>query len=107
MDYWTKQKQRTEVHTTVKEADIKPIICYNCQEAGHKANECPKKEKKTRRESHKRVKTRQQEVRTLCENDVMATVGKYTFPVTLDSGAFITVLPREFVEDADLTGNRI
>ena len=96
------------VLTQPESPDKKPIVCYNCREIGHKAPSCPKpKYEKPKRKEVKILKERKPSVKELQENEILVKVAGKEIPVTLDSGATITVLPKELVPDAWLTGKTI
>ena len=78
----------------------KKVTCYVCGETGHKSPACPKRKDKTT----KRVKTRQTTPEVLKENDLLVRVGGSSFPATLDTGATVSVIPKEFVREDALTG---
>ena len=43
----------------------------------------------------------------LAENDVMASVDNHLVPMTLDSGAEVSIVPQEFVRLSDYTGEKL
>ena len=76
----------TEESTKVK-TEGKVVKCYGCGEVGHKKPECPKKKKASV------VKIGRSKV--LRHNKMLATLGGISMPVTLDTGAEVSVLPME------------
>ena len=102
-DCWSKKRQQKEQEVQVKKEDVKPIVCFNCQEVGHKANACTKPRLR-RKDEGKRVQTTPEPKEVLRQNEAMATVGNLTLPVTMDTGA---VLPKEFVAEKDYTGKMV
>ena len=64
------------------------VKCYGCGEVGHKKPDCPNKNKKA-----SVVKVGPS--RVLRRNEILATVGGISMPVTLDTGAEVSVLPEE------------
>ena len=70
----------------VKKEDVKPRVCFNCQEVGHKTN-ASTKPRRRRKDEGKRVQTTSQPKEVLRQNEAMATVGNHTLPVTMDAGA--------------------
>ena len=74
----------TEESTKVK-TENKVVKCYRCGEVGHKKPDCPKKKKASV------VKVGRS--RVLRRNEMLATVEGITMPVTLDTGAEVSVLP--------------
>ena len=85
----------------------KPIVCYNCREVGHKAPACPKPHSdKARKKEVKLLSMPTPKVKELQENEILIKVeGRQA--VTLDSGATITVLPKESIPSEWLTGKNI
>ena len=85
-------------NTTSKEVkDVKPIIGFNCREVGHKSPDCPKPKKGRKTEAIKTVRERGGSMK------VMATYGEHEFPILLDTGATVTIIPKEFVKPEDIT----
>ena len=83
-----------------------PIICYICQTPGHKAPQCPNKGSGNTTPGRKPVK-HQAVVRVPSRPPVpclWATLGHHTFPIELDPGAHITVLPKDVVPEEAKTG---
>ena len=71
-----------------------------CGKEGHKANTYPDRRDK----ATKRVQMREHSPELLDENDVLATVDGYSFPMTIDTGAKISIMPTEFVREDLLIG---
>ena len=65
---------------------------------GHKANTYPDRRDK----ATKRVQMREHSPELLDENDVLATVDGYSFPMIIDTGANISIMPTEFVTEDSL-----
>ena len=78
----------------------KKIKCYRCGEEGHKKTECPKAKSKTA----KRVQTQKNNIHVLGRNELLARVEGYLLPMTLDTGATISVVPKEIVSGEKYTG---
>ena len=86
-------------NTTSKEVKgVKPIICFNCREVGHKSPDCPKPKKGRKTEAIKTVRERGGSMKA------MATYGEHEFLIPLDTGATVTIIPKEFVKAEDITG---
>ena len=78
------------------------IKCYKCGENGHKAPQCPQK----KRGNVKRVKIPRGVITTLGGSDVMVKVNGSLVPVTIDSGAGVSLIPKEFIKESDYTGRK-
>ena len=78
----------------------KKVKCYGCGEEGHKKLDCPKAKSKT----VKRVERQHESVQTLRGNELLAKVEGYSIPMTIDSGAEISVIPKELVDVVKYTG---
>ena len=101
-------RQTRTVQTSPEAQDRKPIVCYNCREVGHKAPACPKpKNERPRKKEVKVLSEKQPEVKELHDNEILVKVQGTDIPVMLDSGATITVLPKEMVPETWLTGRKI
>jgi len=81
----------------IAEQTNKTFKCYGCGETGHKRPDCPNKMKRNK-------KVRVTKCKDLGHNDVMARVGDVCLPVTLDTGADITLLPEELKCVKEYTG---
>ena len=81
----------TSMNPTEEATKSKPesrvVKCYGCGDIGHKRPDCPKKKKASV------VKLGRSKV--LRRNEMLATVGGITMPLTLDTGAEVSVLPIE------------
>ena len=66
---------------------------------GHKSPQCPKKPK----DRVKRVKIPKDEIVSLGARDILPEVSGITIPVTLDTGADISVVPLEVVQPHQFT----
>ena len=108
---WSGQRQtQQETEATSKEVpEMKTVICYNCSEVGHKSTMCPKprNEGRRKRDDTNRVQTFSDDKGVLRKNEILATIGDESLPMTIDTGASVMVLPMEFVPSSDRTGNTI
>ena len=68
--------------STTSPRDVKPIVCFLCNEVGHTSPECPKKKK----EKVKRVTILAHIIESLAENEVMASVNGNLLPMTWTQG---------------------
>ena len=91
------QKQTS---TNVSSSDVKPIVCYTYHEVGHKSPQCPKRPK----DKVKRVAIPVDKIVPLAQNDVMSEIAVKQVPLTFDSGAMISLVPSELVEEDEFTG---
>ena len=73
------------------------ITCFNCQNKGHKSPQCPLRQVKY-------VQVGSVEPKVLKDNEMMGNIGQHVLPVTCNSGADITIVPEECVEQAEFTG---
>ena len=79
---------------------MKGVKCFECGELGHKSPSCPKRKGK----ATKRVSTRRRRTEVLADNELLGRVNGYWFPMTLDTGASVSLIPREFVGEDAFTG---
>ena len=99
-DCRSKGSDTTKVdQTTSPHKETKPIRCFACGELGHKSNVCPKKKDKL-----KRLTIPWKHVRELGYSDIMGKVNGVTLPITMDSGADVSLVPIEAVKQSDYTG---
>ena len=56
MDCWVKQKQAREADARATDKDVKPMICYSCQEVGHKIKPTTAQSKRIRNRDVKAVR---------------------------------------------------
>ena len=81
------------------QTETKPIVCFSCQEVGHKSPKCSKKPK----DRVKRIKIPKDEIVSLDPSDVLAEVSGTKIPLTLDTGADISIVPSEVVKSHEFT----
>ena len=95
-------KQTTAVATpaVTPQVDKKPVVCFSCHQVGHKSPQCPKQQQG----SVNRIKIPVDCVKALGNNEVMAEMSGILLPVTLDSGAQVTIVPEEAVKESEFTG---
>jgi len=98
----TTPSQQPQQHTAQVEQlyrhdykDVKPIVCFTCREVGHRSPECPKRklQQKKKCDQFKQVN---QPREGLKHNELH-------FLVTIDTGATVTILPKEVVSPDLLT----
>ena len=107
-DCWSKTRTKKEPELSTTQRDVKPIVCFACGEAGHRSIECPKKkDRRPKKETTRRIQLEEKEQKKLEHNELIVTVGKYSFPVTLDTSASVSMVPEEFVSEPNYTGNTV
>ena len=74
------------------------ITCFNCQQKGHKSPQCPQKQ------HVKCVQIPAVQPILLKDNELMGSIGAHVLPVTCDSGADVTIVPEECVQEDEFTG---
>ena len=79
--------------------DKKTIVCFMCQQKGHKSPQCPQRVMRVRR-----IQIPRNRVVPLKHNELFGSVGGHSLPITCDSGADITVVPEECVREEECTG---
>ena len=92
------QKQTS---TTTTATDVKPITCFVCREGGHKSLQCPK----CNMEKVRKVTIQADKIKRLATNNVMAKINEVRIPMTIDSGAKVSIVPLELVKQEELTGD--
>ena len=100
-DCWHKQskEQVQDKSKATPSKESKPIKCFICGKIGHKSPECPQKKAYCRR-----VKTPDREIAVLDKNEVIVSIDKVHFPMTIDTGTKISLVPRELVPAQCLSG---
>ena len=82
------------------ERDMSTITCFRCRKKGHISPECP-----TRTNKVKRIKIPAERLVALRKNEVFGGLGDCQVPVTLDTGADVTVVPFECELPHQFTGD--
>ena len=77
---------------------VAELTCFQCHQKGHISPNCPTKRKV------KKVRILAETIVSLNSNEIFGEVGPHRMPITLDTGAEITVVPVEAVEPHQLTG---
>ena len=84
------------------------ITCFTCQEEGHKSPQCPRNVRKEKGGAKVEPAAIRRVWRSGCQGVALdGIVNGYCVPVTLDSGAEISVVPKSLVGDNQLTGGEI
>ena len=73
--------------------------CFKCHQRGHISPNCP-----TRKNKIKKVMVQENKIETLRINEVFGAIGPHRMPITLDTGAEVTVVPEETVLPHQFTG---
>ena len=80
-------------------AESKPVKCFNCGKTGHNSPACQE-----RKQNCKRVGTPQRELEQLDKNEAMVSINGILCLMTLDTGAKVTLVPKEVVPSQCFTG---
>ena len=82
------------------------IICFNCNEEGHKAPQCPKLKVKeeAKGEGAKTRPLKRLRASSTSEDEIPGKVNGVDVLVLLDSGADVTIVPEHLVSKEQLTG---
>ena len=88
-----------------EEVSSSKIVCYICGVEGHKATTCPGKKEAQKGANVKQV----QQVRLTKEQDtvIQGKVNGWGASLVLDSGAHITIVPEDMVEERRKTGEYV
>ena len=74
--------------------------CFSCHQKGHISPNCPSRKSKV-----KKVRVETDHIENLKYNEVFGSVGPHRMPITMDTGAEITVVPEEAVHPDQFTGD--
>ena len=98
-DCRVRQHETPKVVNTTETSTVK---CFKCGVKGHKAPQCPQKKKP----QVKAITVDDAQIEELNRNDAIAEANGYLIPITFDSGAAVSLIPREFVSVRDYTGKK-
>ena len=73
--------------------------CFNCQQRGHISPNCPMKKAKV-----KKVRVDEGKIEMLKHNKVFGAIGPHRMPITLETGAEVSVVPEEAVDHNQFSG---
>ena len=76
------------------------VTCFLCRQKGHKSPQCPQKQAQVRK-----IQIPANKVMPLKENQLFGSIGGHCMPITCDSGADVTVVPEECVQNGKFTGD--
>jgi len=76
------------------------VTCFRCRAKGHKAPDCPSRPK-----SNRRVRLPENEPLELNEEELFGAVNGFDTCITVDTGAQISVVPKQFVLSTQWMGN--
>ena len=77
---------------------LSETTCFNCHQKGRISPNCPTKRTMVK------VRVEEGKIEMLKENEVFGAVGPHRMPITLDTGAEITVVPEEAVQPQQFSG---
>jgi len=77
------------------------VVCFRCRAKGHKSPDCPSRPK-----GNRRVEFSNREPIALSEEELFGDVNSCATSITIDTGAQISIVPRECVLSDQWTGNR-
>jgi len=75
------------------------VVCFRCSQKGHKAPDCP-----TRPKTNRRIQCPDRKPLELQEEEFFGAIGECKMSITVDTGAQISVVPRECVHPDRLMG---
>jgi len=75
------------------------VVCFRCNQKGHKSPDCP-----TRPKTNRRIQCPDRKPLELQDEELFGAIGDCKLSVTVDTGAQISVVPRECVRPDQLTG---
>ena len=103
------QDPATPQRKPAEEREVKPIICFSCKEVGHKSPNCPKyRDRRGKKpDGVRRVQLPSKPIKQFKQNQIIADIDGINLPVTLDTGAAISIFPKELVPVKALTGRTI
>ena len=98
-DCWSQGGQpRTQVASPMNPPrEGKQFTCFTCRTPGHKANECPQRKLTKGNRTIKRIEIGPDELEGLQHNEVVGQIEDAIFPITLDSGAAMSIMPIECI----------
>ena len=74
-------------------------ICFKCKQKGHMSRDCPRNNNRVRQ-----IRIPEGKLVSLGHNEVFGSVGPHRMPITLDTGAAVSVVLEECVEQSQMTG---
>jgi len=75
------------------------VVCFRGNGKGHKSPACPTKPK-----SNRRVRLPEREPVALSHEELFGAVGEYSMGITIDTGAQVSIVPKECVREEQMTG---
>ena len=76
------------------------VTCSLCRQKGHKSPQCPQKQAQVRK-----IQIPANKVMPLKENQLFRSIGGHRMPITCDSGADVTVVPEECIQNEQFTSD--
>ena len=77
------------------------LRCFTCNKPGHKASECP-----DRKANCRKIEIPETDVSMLQQNETMVSIDGELVPMTMDTGASFSLVPRELIPASCLTGRK-
>jgi len=78
------------------------ITCFRCNKKGHKSPDCP-----SRPRGNRRVQVPNRKPVRLQEEEIFGTINNCDLPVTIDTGAQISIIPIECVKESQMMGRKM
>ena len=97
----TTENRAVANNPTAGRLDRKTIVCFTCQQKGHKSPQCPQKSTRV-----KRIQIPRSRIVPLKLNELFGSIGGHSLPITCDSGANITEVPEECIREEEFTGEQ-
>ena len=91
--------KKEQTRPSRSEWDVSEVTCFNCRKKGHISPQCPSHKTKV-----KRIKIPAERLVALRKNEEFGCINECQVPVTLDTGADVTVVPFECVSPHQFTG---
>ena len=91
--------KKEPVPTTQTDRSHADVICFRCKQKGHISMDCPRNNNRVRQ-----IRIPEGKLVSLGHNEMFGSVGPHRLPITLDTGAAVSVFPEECVEQSQMMG---